>query len=141
MIHLRGQVDEVTIMSLARVDGWELYPLCLPSSFYDVDRKDGSRLLDSAESRLFSGHDDVEVWVFGSSAPGVCFPPQQRGMDANINIGGSGGFSRGKLKWVSSRWLLSIVAENTWSMTSIRETQARNLSHSRSLLIAKTILL
>ena len=53
-----------------QINGWESYPLCLPSSFYeDVDRKSSGRLLDSAEGRLFSGHDDVEVWVYGKSSP------------------------------------------------------------------------
>lgn len=52
-----------------QINGWESYPLCLPSSFYeDVDRKSSGRLLDSAEGRLFSGYDDVEVWVYGKSS-------------------------------------------------------------------------
>jgi len=54
-------------MATMPINGWESYPLCLPSSFYDVDRKRNSRLLDSAEGRLFSDHDDVEVWAYESS--------------------------------------------------------------------------
>lgn len=55
-------------MATMQINEWESYPLSLPSSFYDVDRESSSRLLDSAEGRLFSGHDDVEVWAYDSSA-------------------------------------------------------------------------
>ena len=53
-----------------RTDGWQSYPQCLPDSFYDVDRDGQSRLLDLDAARLFSGHDDVEVWAYEQSAQG-----------------------------------------------------------------------
>ena len=61
-------MDMVTTIN--RIDGWESYPRCLLDSFYDVDRIGQSRLLDSEAGRLFSGHDDAEVWTYERSTQG-----------------------------------------------------------------------
>lgn len=58
-------------MAATRIQEWQSYPSCLPTCFYDVDRKTSGRMLDAAEDRLFSSDDDVEVWTHEVSLDGT----------------------------------------------------------------------